>query len=294
MNHKDINPAPKTDESHPCGVGYKPFVDGAFNRTCKKCGETKPIEEFCKNKNCKNGATSKCRKCANIEQTNFRLNNRKYVNDQARSYADKKYPHRIEERKLISKGFKKCSKCGNVFEVKEFNKGRSVCYKCRTGHNRGFFTYRDDGARWLNVLTDQERKIRQRENTKKWRGENPEKVKLIDKKSKRRPEYKEKERIWKFKRYHAGLDKESRLRYSNSNKGKASSRKAKIKYANNNPDKMKIKDKRQRDNLNDCYVISKIKRQVNISTQILRKYPELIEAKRIQIKLKRLVNEKCN
>jgi len=29
-------------------------------------------------------------------------------------------------------------------------------------------------------------------------------------------------------------------------------------------------------------------------TVLLRQYPELIEAKRIQIKLKRLANEKCN
>lgn len=37
-----------------------------MERTCKKCGETKPIEEFCKSKECLFGYSHQCQKCRRL------------------------------------------------------------------------------------------------------------------------------------------------------------------------------------------------------------------------------------
>jgi hypothetical protein len=266
-----------------------------MERTCKKCGETKPIEEFTKNKNCKNGVTSECLCCKNDKQLKFRSNNREYTNTQARTYGDKRYPHRIEHRKLIDAGFKKCSKCGNVFEFKEFHEGRSICYKCRTKHDRGIFINKTDDGRYIKVLTDEERKSRQRECVKKWAKANPEKVRAIQKRSSSRPVRKIKIREYARQRYHAGFTyKESRLKYDKSEKGIITHNKARKKWNTANPEKLKLKEKRQIENLNSCYVVAKLKRQTGLSIGILRQYPKLIEAKQAHLKLKRLIHENSN
>jgi len=265
-----------------------------MNRVCKKCGVEKPLDKFTKNKACKEGHTNLCRDCANVMQSKFRSENREYVNLQAKEYGHKKHPIRAKRAELLICGRKMCSKCGQDFELGEFIKGRCICFECRTGHERGFYESRNSHGQYNKRFTAEEQKIKRILYAKKWSELNPEKRKYIEKKSRSKPENKIKHREWSRRYYHLNPHREAIIRYQKSEKGITASHKAKVKWAENNPDKIKIKDKRQISQLNDHYVISKIKRQVNIMTVLLRQYPELIEAKRIQIKLKRLANEKCN
>jgi hypothetical protein len=130
-----------------------------------------------------------------------------------------------------------------------------------------------------------------------WNDKNKESRKEIDKKSRSRPEYKEKARIQKSKRYYAGLDKESILRYSKSIKGLTASKKAKRKWAKSNPVAILIKERRLVGELSGCYVVNKLRRSTGLTSETLRQYPELIDTTREILKLKRLIrerNEKSN
>lgn len=51
-----------------------------MERTCKKCGETKPIDEFVKNKRLLSGHDFTCKKCSNKQKLNNFVE--KYRNDQ--------------------------------------------------------------------------------------------------------------------------------------------------------------------------------------------------------------------
>jgi hypothetical protein len=79
-----------------------------MERTCKKCGETKPIEEFVKDKLKSNGYKNICKKCRNyktrlsyrlnpekskIRTLNYRKNNRERYLARARKY---NFDHREE------------------------------------------------------------------------------------------------------------------------------------------------------------------------------------------------------
>jgi hypothetical protein len=61
-----------------------------MERTCQKCGETKPIEEFDKNKNRSYGYTNTCKKCRTITQKKYRETHREKIKED-----NKKYPYRI-------------------------------------------------------------------------------------------------------------------------------------------------------------------------------------------------------
>jgi len=201
-----------------------------MERTCKKCGETKPIEDFKKNKACKYGYTYKCHDCIMKEQSEFRIKNRDYVNNQAANYRYKKNPEILISKNLRLTGFKKCSKCGSIYPFKEFTKDRAICYKCRTGHERGIFINKTDDGRFLKILSEEEKKINRNKNAKKWDKANPEKRKVINKRSyaKRKANGKLAEQARKYYILHP--KSESRLRYQKSIKGFIASRKAKITW----------------------------------------------------------------
>lgn len=147
---------------------------------------------------------------------------------------------------------------------------------------------RDNKGRFVKTLTEEETKKRQYENSKKWNLKNRERRREIEKKSKSRPEYKKRQAELKLKRYYEGLDDNARKKYENSNKGKLARIKARDVWKQRNPDKILEKDRRHRDELKDCYVIQKIIRGTELNAQDIRENPELIEAKRLIIKTKRL------
>jgi len=70
------------------------------------------------------------------------------------------------------------------------------------------------------------------------------------------------------------------------------------KYKINNPEKIKIiakrRDKKAVIQLSDTYIINKITSNTTLKANIIRQYPELIEAKRLQILTKRICKTSQN
>ena len=57
------------------------------------------------------------------------------------------------------------------------------------------------------------------------------------------------------------------------------------KYRIDNPEKIKVWQNKVVDTITDSYIAN----QLGVLTSVLKEYPELIEAKRVQIKIKRLI-----
>jgi len=182
-----------------------------------------------------------------------------------------------------------CKKCGETKPIEEFDKihGKyyNKCLICKKQYDKEYH---------LNHKLIPEYRKKRLLISKEWNDKNKERRKQIDKKSKSRPEYKRRAAELTRIRYYEGKDVVSRERYAKSEKGLISSRKAKRKWAKLNPDKRKEKDRRQIKNLNDCYVLNKLRRQTETETQLLRQYPELVEVKREQLRLYRLTKKQQN
>lgn len=278
-----------------------------MTKVCKKCGKEKPFALFTKNNACKNGVTGMCLDCKNINQTVFRSNNREFTNDQARAYQRAKHEGRDfrckEKERLSKEGLKKCSRCLSVKEKSDFIHNNAVCYKCRNGHERGFFSDKDDNGRFLKRFTEKEVKQKKIEalqrwliDRKEWADKNPIEAKILEKKRRtnwrknRKEESKQKERARVNKRYYDGKDKDTRIKYAISVKGRVAHKKACRKWDKSNVDKKNEAHRRRIKNLSDCYVIHSIIKRTEISACEIRKYPELIETQRIILKTKRLCN----
>jgi len=71
-------------------------------KTCKTCGEEKPIEEFVKSKNTKDGRLNKCKLCDNLVRKE-----QYYANHEYRKQKDKEYREKNKEKvKLWSHKYK--------------------------------------------------------------------------------------------------------------------------------------------------------------------------------------------
>jgi hypothetical protein len=79
-----------------------------MERTCKKCGETKSIEEFSKNTECKEGRRHTCKICSNFSNLKPLSQNK------------------INKIDLLIRGLKKCCSCKNVKQTSEFYKAPST------------------------------------------------------------------------------------------------------------------------------------------------------------------------
>jgi len=89
-------------------------------KTCIKCGIEKPVSEFCRNKNSKDGSNYCCKKCVQ----------------------KKVFPNYLKSKKkkalLLSQGLKPCSKCNTYKPLNDFHKCKtttdglqSSCKQCR-------------------------------------------------------------------------------------------------------------------------------------------------------------------
>lgn len=86
-----------------------------MERTCKKCGETKPIEEFTKDKKCKLGYRFICKRCKNNYQSLREVHSKRL----------------IKKRQLFDKGLKKCCTCKKIKPVNYFG----LCKRNKDGHD---------------------------------------------------------------------------------------------------------------------------------------------------------------
>lgn len=76
-----------------------------MERTCKKCGETKLIEEFVGNKICKEGYEHVCKKCAKLKRTTNKETNTIYhkkwlLTHKGNTYTNRKKEYDKEYHKL--------------------------------------------------------------------------------------------------------------------------------------------------------------------------------------------------
>jgi hypothetical protein len=181
-----------------------------MERTCKKCGETKPIEEFYLQPGNKNGYNSECKSCKKIYKADYYRKNIKLIKSKHRIYSQSHKQEKIDYRR-------------------------------------------------------------------EWLKNNPEKAKLMSKKSHER----NRENILAYLRI-----------YQKTHKNKLNE-KSKL-WARNHPNKEKIKHQRYVKSLCDGYIIEQLFRNTGLLKSKIKEHPELIEVKRIQIKLKRLANENSN
>jgi 5-methylcytosine-specific restriction endonuclease McrA len=61
-------------------------------KRCRKCGETKPLEEFVKDKRCRDGRTARCKECFNADQR------QRYVDNNWRETVYKRYEDTNRDR----------------------------------------------------------------------------------------------------------------------------------------------------------------------------------------------------
>ena len=59
-----------------------------MTKTCTKCGEVKPLEAFCKNKNAKDGLKHTCRDCSKISISEWKNKNPDKVKELANNYGN--------------------------------------------------------------------------------------------------------------------------------------------------------------------------------------------------------------
>lgn len=226
-----------------------------MERTCKKCGDTKPIEEFVK---FKDTYRNTCKKCANEyaktihpiltkekqrlyreshkiqikkSRKNWYENNKEYENETSKEYCKN---HRIRINELAKLRYPKYA--------------YTEKYKIKNREYQAKYL-----AKNKEIINQKKRQ---------WRKENPEKEKMFyykyfNRRSKYRKAY-----------YKDNLDKIKKYRES---------------------DIVKEKEALQVKELYDVYVISTIKRLINMTSKEIRKCPELIELKRAQLKLNRLI-----
>lgn len=67
-------------------------------KICKKCGEEKPLIEFAKSKQCKDGYQGQCKKCASLSTLKWQSNNISRVREHQKKY-DETHPEKAKERK---------------------------------------------------------------------------------------------------------------------------------------------------------------------------------------------------
>lgn len=115
-----------------------------ITHTCKKCSETKPIELFPKNKQCKDGYTYTCKDCHSKDSKEDYQNNR----DERLAYKKNYYYTHQEE----------ISTCGKFY----YEENREDIIK--------------DNSKWAENNKD-----KTRVHKKKWRQENPDKIRELDK-----------------------------------------------------------------------------------------------------------------
>lgn len=163
---------------------------------------------------------------------------------------------------------KVCTKCNKVKSIDCYSKYkykpkkdgtqktgiRSYCNKCKNQMTKDWFDKNKDYK-------------------KQWRKENPEKVKQQNLRAKPRTD--------KWRKENKKVLKVKKAKY-------------RLKNIEHIKSKKPIEYKKAIEELQDCYVITQITKRSNLTSKEIRNHPELIEAKRIIIKTKRLCRTSQN
>ena len=92
-----------------------------MNKTCNKCGESKPLEEFYKQKTCKYGVRSHCKFCMNNSTMLYNEKNRETINRKQLENRNKN----IEHCKARDKEYR----AKNADRIRELNRNGQRKYK---------------------------------------------------------------------------------------------------------------------------------------------------------------------
>lgn len=227
-----------------------------MERTCKKCGETKPIEEFSKSKKCNLGYTYMCticyRKYSNarrdlLKQKEYRELHKEEINQKARD------DYKVHKEKILRK----------LKEWRDNNKDKiSLANKKYCKNNRDTLLVK---------------------NKKHY---NDNKIKILQQMHK----YYElnKDKILQRNRVYANKNKD-KIRAKQIEWAQKHRRYLNDKYRLSG----RLSDRRDTLELTDNYIIQLIG-QNGITTNIIKQHPELIDNYRQQIKLHRLIKKQSN
>ena len=153
-------------------------------KTCKTCGEEKPIEEFVKSKNTKDGRLNKCKLCDNLVRKE-----QYYANHEYRKQKDKEYREKNKEKvKLWSHKYKEKNREKIRIADREWRKNNPELSRERS-------------RRWRKLHGKehyQENKQMFIANAVRWQKENKER-------------YIKRVKEWKMKNYNAWLQNEREL-----------------------------------------------------------------------------------
>lgn len=127
-------------------------------KTCKQCGETKPLDDFSKCKGSKDGKHSWCKECMTVKSKAYRFNNPKYDQNYRGSHKEEHRNRKLESNfgisnyeynEILKSQGGVCAICGKSPK----NKKLHVDHDHTTGHirgllcsncNRGLGLYKDD------------------------------------------------------------------------------------------------------------------------------------------------------
>jgi len=136
----------------------------ALEKTCKQCGETKPLESFYKNGD---SYFSSCKACVKIKQR-VRNKNRSKMPKRNKSIKE-------EASQLLSQGLKRCTKCKEIKPLSNFSKGAHYgdkAARCSDCVREEYYERYAD--LYKQKYLDNSQKFK--DNARKWRNLNQEKV----------------------------------------------------------------------------------------------------------------------
>lgn len=125
-------------------------------KTCSKCGETKKLEDYWKEKRAKDGRASACRSCCSRSKKQYYKKNKETIKEKAKQYYDQnqekvKAYNKSEEGKARHKRYRETEN-GKEAKRQQNHRRRAIKKEATTQH----FSYEDLRIFWLgqNILDD--------------------------------------------------------------------------------------------------------------------------------------------
>ena len=142
----------------------------------------------------------------------------------------------------------------------------------------------------MELTKEELQKNRKREYMAIYRQKNMEKIREQETKWRKNNPEKRKAQCSRYYENHKEicLAKSKKWVKDNPEKSRENSRKRSKRWGENHPEKVKQLNKKDAELLNDGYVIGRIIAKTNLTRAEIRKYPELIETKRLILKTQRL------
>lgn len=139
---------------------------------CRKCKSFKPLKDFSKNKNNKDGLKEYCKSCVSIASKKYREKNREIINEKKRiAYYKSKQNAEERTQKELLLGYKTCTKCKKELPLEYFRvRGNggfySTCRKCDNLRNKEYRIKNKEKYKKQHRNSQRTRNKRLKENTR--------------------------------------------------------------------------------------------------------------------------------